>query len=505
MTVLKRIGSATLFLALLLVSNIFGLGQPEAELRDMSDRAKEALNKGDFPEAIRLYDDLARALPHLAGLKMNLGMAYYLNGDLERAIPPLESAVEADPALTPAWMFLGASCLETGDFKRAVTALKKYREQNPDDTNGMQMLADAMVAAELYEEALPLLDALRAKTPENPRVWYGLGRTYEGLATGWFEELAETAYESAYWFALIADSRVAQQQNSSAFFFYKKALEKKPTFRGIHYAISRIYRNTDHADWAEVEERREGELGAPDCDTEKFVCLFLEGKLVELLEAARAEESTPEALYWGVQAANQLALASFGALMKLPDSVGIHELRAEIHRNQGRHWESVKEWQAALKVTPDNPKLRRELALSLYLNRNYDDAMTQVQNLLTEAPEDAQLNFLAGDILLYEQKVEQAVPFLEKAVKLNPNSLGSQSSLGRAYMHLNEAEKAIPHLQAALPGDEDGSLHFQLGRAYQRVGDREKARETMGEYQKLRQQLSQEEATLEDEVRITPP
>lgn len=504
MTLFRTILATFLFLVLLPTLHPTGFAQPDAELRDKSDRAKEALGKGDFPEAIRLYDDLARALPHLAGLKMNLGMAYYLNGDLERAIPPLESAVEAEPALAVAWMFLGASRLETGDFKRAVTALKKYREQNPDDTNGMQMLADAMIATELYEEALPLLNALRAKTPENPRIWYGLGRIYEGLATGWFEELAETAHESAYWFALIADSRVAQQQNSSAFFFYKKALEKKPTFRGIHYAISRIYRNTDHADWAEVEERREGELGPPDCETEKFVCLFLEGKLVELLRAAEAE-SSPEALYWRVQAANQLALASFGALMKLPDSVGIHELRAEIHRNQGRHWESVKEWQAALKVHPGNPKLRRELAVSLYLNRSYDEAMTEVQALLKEVPEDAQLNFLAGDILLYEQKVEQAVPFLEKSVKLNPDSLGSQSSLGRAYMHLNEAEKAIPHLQAALPADEDGSLHFQLGRAYQRLGDREKAREVMAEYQKLKQQLSQEEATLEDEVRITPP
>ena len=128
-----------------------------------------------------------------------------------------------------------------------------------------------------------------------------------------------------------------------------------------------------------------------------------------------------------------------------------------------------------------------------------------VDELLKAEPDSGQLNFLAGDILLYQQSVEAAIRFLEKAVTLTPESMGAQSSLGRAYMHVGEPEKAIPHLVKALPSDEDGSLHFQLARAYPRTGQREKAREFMTKYQEISKFIKEEEARLDEDMKITPP
>lgn len=52
-------------------------------------------------------------------------------------------------------------------------------------------------------------------------------------------------------------------------------------------------------------------------------------------------------------------------------------------------------------------------------------------------------------------------------------------------MTVGEAREAIPFLEAALPLDEDGSLHYQLGRAWQQVGELEKAKKRFDEQQKL--------------------
>jgi hypothetical protein len=46
---------------------------------------------------------------------------------------------------------------------------------------------------------------------------------------------------------------------------------------------------------------------------------------------------------------------------------------------------------------------------------------------------------------------------------------------------------AIPHLEAALDTDDDGSLHYQLARAYQATGQAELAKTMMGEVCRARE------------------
>ena len=494
-------------LAILLLGSLAAGGPqepPSEEILVQSRAAQEAFSGGRFQEAAERYGELARALPDIPGLKMNHGMALYLAGRPQLAVGPLREAVAGDPDLTPALFFLGASLLDTGRAADAVEPLETFVRRNPSESDALELLAEALRQSGRLDRAVERYRSLLRMDDQNARAWFGLGRTYEAVAERAFDLIEETAFESAYWFALIAESRVVQQQYSSAFFFYRKALEKKPDMRGIHVAVGRIYRQTGNQEWAEREERKEIELGLPDCERERFVCRYLEGRFEDLLaEASRDDE--PESLYWRIQAANGLVLYSFSRLTELPPSLEVHRLKAEIHRNQGRHWESVREWRAALELDPGNPELRRELALSLYLNRDYEGSRKIVDELLGRSPDSPMLNFLAGDCLLNQQRVEDAIPFLEKAATLDPDYLGARSALGRAYVHRGDSEKAIPHLKAALPTDGDGSLHFQLARAYQRVGERDMAQQMMRRYQEIDRRVREEESRVEEEVRITPP
>jgi predicted Zn-dependent protease len=475
-----------------------------AAIVDKAERAKTAMSSRRFDEAAKLYSELVRELPSVPGMKMNLGMAFFYGGRPKEAVRHLSLAVQADPSLTPAWLYLGTAQLETGQPGEALKSLERYLKESPGDPQALQVLGDTLLRLEQYPRAVQNFEQLTQKAPGSPRAWYGLGRSYEGLAGRTFSRLEKMAPESGYWFALIADSRAAQKQYSSAYFFYRKALEKSPGLRGIHVAISRIYRETQHEDWAQKEEQKEIALGIPDCGREPLVCDFLNGRLRAVIESAQKLDS-PENCYWLIQASNQLALGAFGRLAQLPSSHEVHELRAEIHRNQGRHWESVIEWQKALEIAPDDPRIRRELAFALYLKRDYAAAKPRIQELLRTNPQSGELNYLAGDILLYEQKPAEALPWLEKAVRLSPDLLGAHSALGRACMSLGEAERAIPHLKKALAMDDDGSIHFQLARAYQRTGNEQLAAESMAKYQEITRSLKLEQAKLSQEVKITPP
>ncbi len=491
-----------LLILLALVSNT-AFAQTAVQ-RDKADRAKAAMNAGNSAEAVRLYSELVNELPGVPGLKMNLGMAYYSGGNLKNAAKYFAMAVEGDPRLVQAWLLLGAAQLELDQPQEAAKSAQKYLAAKPGDANALQILGDAMLRTEQYKKAAEAFEQVTQASPQSPRGWYGLGRSYEGLAGQVFSKLEKAAPESGYWFALIADSRAAQKQFSSAFFFYRKALEKQPGLRGVHVAISRVYKQTEHPDWAAKEEQRELELGEPDCSKETLVCGFLAGKFKEVLDTAR-QKISPENYYWQVQACNMLAVSAFSKLEELPSSVEAHELRAEIHRNQGRPYEAVKELQKALELAPEDIRLKKELALALYLKRDYPAAKTLIAELLKISPDSGDLNYLAGDILLYEQKADQAIPLLEKAVRFSPEIMGAQSALGRAYMDLGEAAKSIPHLKAALPSDEDGSLHFQLSRAYQKTGQEELAKQALATYQEIVKTKQTGDKKVLDELKITPP
>ena len=496
---------AFLLLSLLFFSSEFVSRAQSPELVEKSRRAAELMRTGKFQQAVPLFQNLVRALPQNPGLRMNLGLAFHMSGRLKEAIPQFQTVLKLEPQNLTADLFLGSAYLGVGESGRAAAHLRKAVRAQPGNVEARDMLAQALVGLRRFTEAAPHLETLAELNPNSPRVWYALGLCYEELAGQAFEELENLAPESAYWLALVAASR-SERQTGSAFFFYRQALSKLATLRGVHTALAAIYRKTGHEDWAAVEEEKEKKLPPPDCRIEKLECAFREGHLRELIQSARSGKSeTAESYYWRTQAYNELARQSFARLETLPTSAERHELMAGIHTNQGRHLEAVAEWRQALKHSPGNPYLLTELAVSLHNGRDHQDAQLLLEELLEREPQSSRLNHLMGDTLLSLQQPEKAIPYLEKAVQNNSSLLGAHASLGRAYLQTGQARQAIPHLKAALPQDGDGTLHYQLARAYQSSGQRELAREILGKSQQMRQSAAAERKTVEEELQITPP
>jgi Flp pilus assembly protein TadD len=74
-------------------------------------------------------------------------------------------------------------------------------------------------------------------------------------------------------------------------------------------------------------------------------------------------------------------------------------------------------------------------------------------------------------------------------------------------MQKGEAEAAVPHLQRALPLDQDGSLHYQLAQALQRTGQTAEAQAMLQKYQDLQQAVNSQGDDAEPTAppAITPP
>ncbi len=463
-----------------------------------SRRAKELMAAGRFADAIPIYEKLVQAMPANPGLRLNLAMALHLAGQDAKAIPQFESVLKQQPSALPALMLLGASYLRTGNPAKAVPVLEKALTLAPDDVEGRSMLADALLMLDRYEAAVPHLRRLAAAQPDNPRAWYGLGRSYEAIAQAAFAALEKSGQDSPWWLALVAEARLKQGRYTAAFALYRAALDKQPALRGAHAGLAEVYRKTGHSDWAADEEERERKLGAPACSAPTPACQFAQGRFEPALAASRPSK-TPEGFYWRSRAANELARDAFSHLAKLPPSVEFHQMMAEVHRNNGRHADSIEQWKAALALAPGDPRLEQELATSIYTSRDYAAAEKMARELLAKDPRVPELQFILGDSLAGQQQLEAALEPLRKAIALRSNYPAAHAVLGRTLMQLGQTEKAIPHLKAALPADTDGSLHFQLSRAYQNSGQEALASATLARYQEIRK------ASESGEIAITAP
>jgi predicted Zn-dependent protease len=444
-------------------------GQTE-EQAQAAQHAKELMTVGKYEEAIPIYRSLVAALPGNAGLVQNLAIAEHMAGRELEAIPHFEAVLKAQPNNIQMRSMLAGALLDAGRFEQASAELRK----------------------------------LTALAPNDPHAWYGLGMSYQGLAEAAFDRLQKANPTSPYVTALVADTRVKRRQYRSAFFFYNETLKQLPGLHGIHAALAEVYRKTGHPDWAADEDKTEAALATPDCKAHAAECEFLAGHDAPLTRVP-VGAAPAETLYWQAKAANELALQAFFRLGQLPESVELHQLRADIARAQGQHQESVREWRAALALKPGNPALVRELAVSLFLGADFRAALELTRELLKAQPASAEFNFMAGDSLLRLEEPEQAVPYLRTALATDPKLVEADASLGLALARLGKHSEAIPHLVKALQLDEDGSLHFQLAGAYRAAGETDKARATMEKYQQIvkREQETKEEVARE--AQIGPP
>jgi tetratricopeptide (TPR) repeat protein len=95
----------------------------------------------------------------------------------------------------------------------------------------------------------------------------------------------------------------------------------------------------------------------------------------------------------------------------------------------------------APKVSPGEQMLIRWLADAQ--ENNYLPAIATMNDLLAKYPQDPRVAFLAGDWLNGQQRYEQSVVVLERAVTLYPKDAAALNDLAYAYAYLGNFEKAF--------------------------------------------------------------
>ena len=205
-----------------------------------------------------------------------------------------------------------------------------------------------------------------------------------------------------------------------------------------------------------------------------------------LRESARTKE---EGLFWSILAQQHLAVLALAYAGEVePNSIRLHELLAESYRDRGRYADAEAEYQIALGINPTEFAALIGAATNYLQELKVDLAKEMIEKALDQRPTDAEANYIMGEILIAKHKFSESEPYLRAGLSAKSELVVRiHALLGQVYASQGDTERAIAEYRLGLPSDDDGSVHFQLGRLYQRIGESELAANAFAESKTLNQ------------------
>lgn len=143
-----------------------------------------------------------------------------------------------------------------------------------------------------------------------------------------------------------------------------------------------------------------------------------------------------------------------------------------------QHEEAVKAFQQALKLSPGNFLVQRDLAIFYFDHNRFPEAQQLLSELSQRAPQDDVVLYYLGRIYQERKQTDQALPLFEKVHKLNPTFsdvyynlgilYGEKGQLGLAHYYLGYHSlktKAFPtalfHFRKALKSLPPSDSHYE--------------------------------------------
>lgn len=195
-----------------------------------------------------------------------------------------------------------------------------------------------------------------------------------------------------------------------------------------------------------------------------------------------------EGLYWEIKSAQRLATEALARASAIDsNSPTLHVLLGDIYRQRKYYPDAEQEYRKALATRPEDTGAQMGLSLTLLADSEIDEALHVAESALKNNPDDPELNAVLAEILCARNDFARAEPYLKKSLNTRPEYVPHvHALLGKVYARTGRTEQAIAELKLALADDKDGTVHYQIGRLYLKVGDRVSAKQAFDVSQRLR-------------------
>jgi tetratricopeptide (TPR) repeat protein len=426
--------------------------------------------QGDLQRGIQVLT----ALPdddQTAKTEYVLGASYDQVKETRKAIAAYRRSLELEPDNLDVERALADALLKDGQDKEALAAYQDVADGDPSDAQAYLHMAEIERRSGQYEEALAHLKKAQPLASDSLEISYNEGLTYDAL--GRYEE-AEKNFAK-----LVADSEHTTGQYSAA--------EKNNRALFLD-RLANVYREENKVDLAAATYVKLADLGGDFADRGygNAIDVYRDGHEYEkATQVARdALDKYPKNRAIKLMYATQLAdggkfdegvALAKSTLSNTPDDRDVYLSLAQMDTH-GKKWKEAGE--ALDKAEQLSPKSDDKLYVYFLRGaleerqKHFDGAEEAFRKALAIDPNNSNaLNYYGYMLADHEQRLNDALAMIQKAVKLDPQNYAYLDSLGWAYYKLGNYALAEGNLlKASQRNATDPTVHDHLGDLYEKTG-----------------------------------
>ncbi len=431
-----------------------------------SARAEELLaesyaSSSEWPLAVIHFQNALAATPDAPAIHIELGEVLLREGKVRRAREEFDEELRRFPDSSRSLVRRGEVKLVTGDLEGALTDWNRVLEANAQQAARILGIQEMGLGDAAFEQ-LPsdLRESMQMFAPvlhtrNTPAAHFALA--FLAVQAG------NTSAAAAEWAQITATSVDARDSRSCSEAQLSRSL-KEERYADITRCGKHVLRPASPADFRILVARALFETGD------------YQAALEILSKLPRADRHSPEAAYWLARCYEKLATAAYLSLYQAdPDSYRMHQLSGDLAAAKNDDGKAIEEYRAAVALKPALPNLHYSLGHILWKDLKVNEARQEFEaELKLNSRHPGALNEL-GDTYLLEHQPEKALPLLERALAMDSANPDIHRDLGTAYSELQNYQRAAVEFNIAISADYDGSVHYKLARAYQALGEKEKA------------------------------
>jgi protein O-mannosyl-transferase len=324
-------------------------------------------DQGRLDEAEKQYTDALKINPDFADAHNNLGIVLKTQGKISEAINQYDEALRINPNFVKAHNNLGnALIIQQGVTDEAISHFKEALRLNPKFVEAYNSLSIAMINAGKIDEAIVLL----RKAIE---IYPNLAATYVNLG----------------------GALMLQNKSDEALVCFKKALQLKPDIAQAHVNLGIILYNKERLDEAIAHFRKALSIDPGNEDAQ----FNLNKALAFLKEINTNIESVQK------------------NLAHKPEEPILYLQLGNLYNSKGELDKAMAQYQKAISFQPDFPEALYHLAKLHIKKREFINALALYQKVITLLPENPGVYYNVACIYARQNKPEESVGWLKKAVE----------------------------------------------------------------------------------------
>ena len=219
------------------------------------------------------------------------------------------------------------------------------------------------------------------------------------------------------------------------------------------------------------------------------------------LALSRLHPDDPEVLYHtGRILANFAYLQTMRLADVAPDSVWLHQAAGEANESQALYDAAISEYRRVLELAPRRPGIHFRIGRALLArssggtagNADPSEARTSFEEELKIDPTNAKAAYEIAEIHRKAADFTRAREYFERALAHYPDFEDALVGLGRTLLALEEPNKALQRLEAAIALNPESEVaHYLTAQAYRALGRTAEQQKALAEFTRLRTLSSQ--------------